>query len=74
MNEPILTIPEVAEYLKISKSKMYYLVQRGTIPHVRIGRNVRIRKVDLDQWIEEKVTHNLFSKQKSFRPRSLPES
>jgi putative molybdopterin biosynthesis protein len=50
--DEIFTIPEVAKYLKISKSKLYYLVQRNQIPHVRIGRNVRIRKADLNAWIE----------------------
>jgi excisionase family DNA binding protein len=48
----ILTIPEVATYLKISKSKIYYLVQRKEIPHVRIGRNVRIRESDLVKWLD----------------------
>ena len=48
----ILTIPEVALYLKISKSKIYYLVQRKEIPHVRIGRNVRIKESDLVKWLE----------------------
>jgi excisionase family DNA binding protein len=53
MTENIYTIPEVAEYLKISKSKVYALVQQGKIPHVRIGRNVRIRETDLKRWIEK---------------------
>ncbi len=44
--EPILTIPEVTRYLKISKAKIYYLVQRNEIPNVKIGRNVRIRESD----------------------------
>ena len=37
----ILTVPEVANYLKISKSKIYYLVSIKEIPHLKIGRNVR---------------------------------
>ena len=49
----ILTIPEVALYLKISKSKIYYLVKRKEIPHVRIGRNVRIKEGDLVKWLEK---------------------
>ncbi len=47
----ILTIPEVARYLRMSPSKVYYLVSRGEIPHLKIGRNVRIRKTDLDRWL-----------------------
>ena len=51
--EAILTIPEVARYLKISKSKIYYLVQRREIPHVKIGRNVRIKENDLAKWLDK---------------------
>ncbi len=51
--EEILTIPEVARYLKLSKSKVYYLVQIGEIPHLKIGRNVRVRETDLKKWLDE---------------------
>ncbi len=51
--DAILTIPEVARYLKISKSKIYYLVQRREIPHVRIGRNVRIKESELTKWLDK---------------------
>ena len=51
--DPIYTVPEVAAYLKISKAKIYYLVQREAIPHIRIGRNVRIRETDLKKWVEK---------------------
>ena len=46
------TVPEVADLLQLSKSKMYRIVQRGEIPHVKIGRNVRILETDLEEWIE----------------------
>jgi len=51
--EEIMTIPEVARYLKLSKSKVYYLVQIGEIPHLKLGRNVRVRDVDLKKWMEK---------------------
>ncbi len=50
--DEILTIPEVARYLKMSRAKIYRLVQRREIPHIRIGKNVRIRGSDLARWIE----------------------
>lgn len=49
--DKIMTIPEVAKYLKISKSKAYYLVSRRKIPHLKVGRNVRVRESDLMKWI-----------------------
>jgi len=52
--ETIYTVPEVAEYLKMSKSKVYYLIQRREIPHIKIGRNVRIRQEDLLKWLEKR--------------------
>ena len=55
--EKIYTIPQVAEYLQISRSKMYDWVKQGKIPYVRIGRNKRIRASDLQAWIEANVVH-----------------
>jgi excisionase family DNA binding protein len=51
--DPLLTIPQVAELLQISKSKLYDLVQKNKIPHIRIGRNVRIRPSDLEEWLKD---------------------
>jgi excisionase family DNA binding protein len=59
LEDPILTIPEVARYLKMSKSKIYSLVSREEIPHLKIGRNVRIRSKDLQAWMEKRT--NQFS-------------
>ena len=49
----VMTIPEVANYLQISKSKIYYLVQKKKIPHIRIQLNVRIFESDLEQWLKK---------------------
>ncbi len=56
--DEIMTIPEVARYLKISKSKIYYLVQKRQIPHIRLGRNVRIKETELLEWIEKNRCYN----------------
>jgi excisionase family DNA binding protein len=53
--DEILTVPQVARYLKISRSKAYYLVQQKKIPYIRIGRNVRVRAADLEKWIESNL-------------------
>lgn len=59
--EPIYTIPQVAKYLQISKSKIYYLVNKGQIPYVRIGRNVRIREGDLQRWLDENTLFKIIA-------------
>jgi excisionase family DNA binding protein len=50
--DKVFTIPEVAAYLKISRSKIYYLVSQKQIPHLKVGRNVRIRESDLQKWLD----------------------
>lgn len=61
LGDQIYTIPEVAAYLKISKSKVYYLVSKKEIPHLRIGRNVRIRRTDLQMWIDKQTRQSGFN-------------
>jgi excisionase family DNA binding protein len=60
LEDPILTIPEVARYLKVSKSKIYNLVSKKEIPHLKIGRNVRIRQTDLQRWMEKQTNQLSF--------------
>lgn len=55
MNDKILTIPEVSAYLKISKAKIYMMIQRKEIPHIKIARNVRVRESDLVKWLEKQT-------------------
>ncbi|MCL4552439.1 MAG: helix-turn-helix domain-containing protein [Candidatus Marsarchaeota archaeon] len=54
MEDAILTATEVARYLKLSKSRIYYLNQRQKMPHSKIGRNVRVRRSSLTTWLERK--------------------
>ena len=60
LEDPILTIPEVARYLKISKSKIYSLVSKEEIPHLKIGRSVRILRKDLQTWMEKQTNQLSF--------------
>lgn len=50
----VLTIDELAAYLKISKSTLYKLVREGKIPSQKIGKHWRFRKGAIDRWLEEK--------------------
>lgn len=47
----LLTAPDVARILNISKGAAYPLIQQKKIPSVRINRNVRVRQEDLDEFI-----------------------
>jgi len=52
--ESIMTIEEVADYLKIPKSTVYKLAQEGKIPCQKVGRHWRFRHETIDQWLDEK--------------------
>jgi excisionase family DNA binding protein len=48
-----LKVPEVAEELRIARSRAYEMVANGTIPAVKIGRSVRVNRKELEHWLEE---------------------
>ena len=48
-----LKVPEVAEVLRITRSRAYELVADGEIPAVKIGRSVRVNRKELDRWLED---------------------
>jgi excisionase family DNA binding protein len=51
----LLTVDEVCDYLKISRSALYGLRRHGMAPPaIKIGRQLRFRRVDLDEWINAK--------------------
>ena len=49
----ILTVHDVAEYLRMSEAKVYRLVKEGELPVVRIGKTWRFRKDLLDNWLSQ---------------------
>jgi len=53
MKDKILTIDEVAEYLKIPKPTLYYLAQEEKIPAFKVGKHWRFEKQRIDAWIKK---------------------
>lgn len=49
-----LKVPEVAEMLRIARSRAYELVADEKIPSVRIGRSIRVSRRELEKWLEER--------------------
>jgi len=49
----VLTIPEVSEYLRVSRQTIYRMLRRGDIPAFRIGGDWRFNIEDLGHWIEK---------------------
>ncbi len=56
MNESFLTTEEVLEYLQVNLRTVYRLIKAGKIPAVRIGRQWRFRKSDIDAWLANQQT------------------
>lgn len=53
MDTDILTIREVAEYLRITEKTAYRLASEAKIPGFKVGGSWRFRKGEVDEWIEE---------------------
>src|SRR5215207_4938508 len=52
MDEAFLTTEEVLEYLQVNLRTVYRLIKAGKIPAVRVGRQWRFRKRDIDAWLD----------------------
>ena len=51
-DEVFLTTEEVLEYLQVNLRTIYRLIKAGKIPAVRVGRQWRFRKRDIDAWLD----------------------
>tara|TARA_R110001583_G_scaffold61445_3_gene181546 strand:+ start:3225 stop:3404 length:180 start_codon:yes stop_codon:yes gene_type:complete len=53
MTSEILTIQEVAEYLKLNEKTAYRLASEKKIPGFKVGGSWRFKRDDINSWIEE---------------------
>jgi excisionase family DNA binding protein len=52
IEEAFLTTEEVLEYLQVNLRTVYRLIKAGKIPAMRVGRQWRFRKSDIDAWLD----------------------
>jgi excisionase family DNA binding protein len=52
MEDTFLTTEEVLAYLQVNLRTVYRLIKAGKIPAVRVGRQWRFRKRDIDAWLD----------------------
>lgn len=57
--DEILTIDEVASYLKAGKRTVYRLAASGQIPAFKLGGTWRFRRAELDRWIASRIRHGV---------------
>ncbi|NCQ35215.1 helix-turn-helix domain-containing protein [bacterium] len=56
MAEPsgdVLTIDELAVYLKVPKSTLYKLVREGSVPCQKVGKHWRFHRDAIDAWLKQ---------------------
>jgi len=56
MENRLLTSNEVAEYLQVSTAQAYILIKKGALRAVKFGRCIRVRSIDLDEFINRNLS------------------
>ena len=49
--EPLLTVGEVAQLMRVSNMTVYRLIKSGQLSAIRVGKNYRIRRTDIDRYL-----------------------
>ncbi len=57
----IMTVKEVADYLKMKPVTIYKLAKQGKIPAFRVASFWRFKKDLIDKWLDEETKKNLES-------------
>ena len=52
----VLTVDEVAEILRIGRISAYQAIERGEIPHVRVGRRILVPRVAFERMLSASAT------------------
>ena len=56
MNDEILTIKQVADYLKVNERTIYKLASDEKIPAFKVGGSWRFQRKAIEEWIEQQST------------------
>ena len=56
--EPVLTVPQAAEHLQVSRRTIDKLMKQGILPYLKIGRTVRIRAREVDAVLAQRCEVN----------------
>ncbi|MDR2597207.1 MAG: helix-turn-helix domain-containing protein, partial [Treponema sp.] len=62
-DDDILTLEEVAKYLRVSERTIYDCAQKGEIPAGKIRTAWRFKKSEIDKWVNDKLTSNKLNPQ-----------
>lgn len=54
MADEIMTLKEVADYLKLAEKTAYRLASEGKLPGFKVGGSWRFKREDIERWITQK--------------------
>ena len=58
MSSKLMTAKELAEYMQLNPLTVYRKVKGGEIPCIRLGRSIRFKKEQIDEWLEEETKNS----------------
>ncbi len=58
-NGCIMTVHDIAVYLRLSEAKVYKLAKDGQLPALRVGKSWRFRKDLIDEWMRRQMEQAL---------------
>jgi excisionase family DNA binding protein len=53
--EPLLTVSEVAAIMRVSNMTVYRLIKSGQLAAIRVGKNYRIRRSDIERYLNDRA-------------------
>lgn len=56
-DEPLLTVSEVAQIMRVSNMTVYRLIKAGQLAAIRVGKNYRIRRRDVERYLTERAVY-----------------
>ncbi len=51
----LLTVGEVAGIMRVSNMTVYRLIKSGQLPAIRVGKNYRIRRGDIERYLNDRT-------------------
>ena len=63
LGEPLLTVGEVANMMRVSNMTVYRLIKSGQLTAIRVGKNYRLRRADVERYLSERAVFSQGSEQ-----------
>lgn len=69
MQDEILTLPEIAQLLKVADKTVYTMAQKGEIPAFKVRGQWRFRRADIEEWMASQVARTTKKTEGPRRPK-----